>query len=546
MSIILRAHQQRALNSVLDHWFRGGGNPLISHCVGSGKSLTIAAVGKRILTDFKGTRVLCLTMTKELIQQNHDAAISYWPAAPVGINSAGLGKREVDADFLFAHPLSVYRNPKALGPRHVVIIDEVHNVSRKQQESVYGKIFAGLRELVPDMRLMGASGTIWRLDSGRLTDPWRGEPSIWDKCVDEYTITDGIADGYLVEPVTRRPETVIDVSAVRTRGGEFIESDLQAAVDKSDVNEAIVDELILQSRDRRAVVVFATGVQHAGHLQELLKAKGQSAVCATSEDEKARDAAIDYFKRGAAKFLVNVGVATTGFNHPPVDCIALARPTQSSGLLIQMIGRGLRTHPGKADCLVLDFAGNVPRLGCIDTIDGRKTEGVGGKAPTKTCPHCTTIVPASSLVCKQCGHAWPAPKPDLHASSVDVPVLSTQQDDETMDVQTVSYSVYRKRDATGAYVGQPSLLISYFISYGLTVREWLAFESPKPGVLNFMQRKWAARCTTDYLPTTTAEAYANVALLRKPGRIRVRKNGKNYDVVGHDFSVPPLRERIVA
>ena len=63
-----------------------------------------------------------------------------------------------------------------------------------------------------------------------------------------------------------------------------------------------------------------------------------------------------------------MGVLTTGFNAPAVDLIAMLRPTKSAGLYVQMVGRGSRLSPGKENCLVLDFAGNIETHGPIDLI----------------------------------------------------------------------------------------------------------------------------------------------------------------------------------
>ena len=96
-----------------------------------------------------------------------------------------------------------------------------------------------------------------------------------------------------------------------------------------------------------------------------------------------------------------MGVLTTGFNAPAVDLIAMLRPTKSTGLYVQMAGRGTRLAPGKENCLVLDFAGNVARHGPIDLVKPKdKTNGRGdGEAPTKVCPACQTINPLAARVC---------------------------------------------------------------------------------------------------------------------------------------------------
>ena len=66
--------------------------------------------------------------------------------------------------------------------------------------------------------------------------------------------------------------------------------------------------------------------------------------------------------------MVNCDVLTTGFDAPNTDMIVMLRPTQSPGLYVQMMGRGMRIAEGKKDCLILDFAKNIERHGPINQI----------------------------------------------------------------------------------------------------------------------------------------------------------------------------------
>lgn len=542
--ITLRKHQQDAHDAVLDHLKSGGRNALVNVCVGGGKSMIQAAIAKTVFDNYPGAQILGLTMTKELIRQNAEESLLYWPQMPVGINCSGLKKRNTTNPLIFGHPLSVRSQIKALGKRHILMIDEVHNVSRKD-EAVYGKMIAALRIAVPDLVCIGFTGTMWRLDTGRLDEPWRGVPSMWDKVVFNYGILDGIRDGFLVPPITREPGITLDVSGVKLRGGEFIESQLQAAVDVDDMNQRIADNLLINMSGRKRCLVFCTGVKHAEHMRDALKARGASALLVTGDtDDNERDAAFDYFKRGAAQYLVNVGVATTGFNDPGCDAVAILRPSQSSGLITQMVGRCIRAAPQKTDGLVLDYGGNFERLGCIDQMDGKKYAGVaGGKPPTKVCPDCQTRLPASVLKCTTCGHEWERAGPDLATQAISVPVVSIHQGSVWKDVSTVHYELHQKRDQKGDPIDKPSLKIVYLC--GVTpIYEWLAFESAKPGGIFVAQMKWRARCITDVMPLTALEAVTLAKdNLRRPGRIQVKKDGKYWSVLTVDMSVPPLRER---
>lgn len=539
MTITLRPHQVAAHDAVLNHLRNGGRNALVSVCVGGGKSLIQAAIAKTVLETWPGTQILGLTMTKELIQQNTEEAIRFWPNVPVGINSAGLKKRSTTHPFIYAHPLSVRNQVKALGPRHILMIDEVHNVSRNQEKAVYGKLIAALRAMVPDLVIIGLSGTMWRLDTGRLDEPWQGQPPMWDKVVYEYGILDGIRDGYLVPPIARLPGVTIDVTGVGTRGGEFIDSQLQQVMAQGNLTQRIADDILLKTAHLKRGPVFCVGVEAAREMREALSARGASAVVALGDDDKERDKAIAYFKQGNAKYLVNVGVATTGFNDPESDFAAIVRPTKSTGLLIQMVGRVIRTFPGKTCGYVFDYAGNFERLGCIDQIDGKKYAGPGGgKPPTKVCPDCQTILPASKLKCA-CGHEWEKAGPELAARAIDAPVLSIHASSEWVNVSSVHYSLHQKRDFLGAPIGKPSLCITYICGVA-TYTEYWAFESEKAGGRFLARQRWMSRSTGGVTPETAIEAMQLADKnLRQPGRIQVKKNGKYWEVLTVDMAVEP-------
>src|SRR5690606_34657616 len=114
--------------------------------------------------------------------------------------------------------------------------------------------------------------------------------------------------------------------------------------------------------DRQAWLFFCISVEHARHMAEILRETGKRAAVITGDTPPAeRTRIIEQYKRGEIDALTSVNVITTGFDAPRTDLIVMARPTQSTGLYVQMAGRGMRIKPQGGDCLVLDFAGNVLR-----------------------------------------------------------------------------------------------------------------------------------------------------------------------------------------
>src|SRR5262249_24240628 len=172
----LRRYQEEALHALFGFWRNGGGNPLIGMATGLGKSVIIAFLVKQLLADYPEMRVLITAPNRELIDQDIQELLRVWPEAPIGINCDGLDQRDTDTQILFVLVNSVYRNPKALGNRDLIIVDESHFIPHHEQ-GMYRATIDALRELVPDLRVVGLTATPYRLDSGHLCE---GESRIFD------------------------------------------------------------------------------------------------------------------------------------------------------------------------------------------------------------------------------------------------------------------------------------------------------------------------------------------------------------------------------
>ena len=292
-----------------------------------------------------------------------------WPEAPAGIYSAGLNKRDLHAQILFAGIQSIHKRAYDIQRCDLALIDEAHLIPRTSN-TMYRRFLGDLATINPHLKVIGFTATPYRLDSGMLHE---GDGALFTDIAYEAGVAEMIAQGYLCEVVPKRTETQLDTSGVGSRGGEFIAGQLEAAVDVEAVTKSAVDEIVRHGADRGSWLVFCAGVRHAEHVRDAIQGRGFTCEAILGETASAeRDRVIAAFKRGDIRCLTNANVLTTGFNAPGVDLIAMLRPTKSVGLYVQMIGRGTRLANGKDNCLVLDFAGNVERHGPIDRIDGRK------------------------------------------------------------------------------------------------------------------------------------------------------------------------------
>jgi len=175
--MILRDYQQSAINSVFNFWKSGKKRPLIVAPTGAGKSLIIAGFCKQILEQWPDTRIIVVTDSKELVEQNYAELKNHWPDASIGIYSAGIGKKEIHAKITFAGIQSVYRQVMVFYPAiDIVIVDEAHTISR-DADTRYGEFIKEIIMCNPKSAFVGLTATPYRLDSGMLHT---GEHALFD------------------------------------------------------------------------------------------------------------------------------------------------------------------------------------------------------------------------------------------------------------------------------------------------------------------------------------------------------------------------------
>jgi DNA repair protein RadD len=523
--LLLRQYQEDALRALFTFWQNGGGNPLLVLATGTGKSICIAFLIKRLLTDYPKMRVLVTAPNRELIDQDIKELLKVWPEAPIGINCEGLDSRDTDAQILFATVNSLYRNPKAIGRRELWIIDEAHFIP-DHDEGMYRVTLEGLRELVPHVRVAGLTGTPYRLDSGHLCE---GEGRLFDSVVYTYGIAEGITDGVLAPLSSKATTASIDVSGVGKRGGEFIADQLEAAAIHGDVVDRACDEIASYRGQRHAWLVYCVGVTHAGLVRDALRARGidcETVLGETPSEE--RDRIIEDFRAGRLTCLISVMVLSYGFNVPHVDLIGMLRPTCSAGLYVQQVGRGARKAEGKTDCLVLDFAGNVRRFGPVDVvrIRNKNSKQDDEAPPTKTCPDCQVIVALGATKCSCCGHVFPRETKPRHAAFSDTAsILSPPRVvSDWLEVEDIQYRFHHKET--------PSLRVTF--QCGLQdFHKWVCLQHSGYARAQ-AERFWRALSDGVSVPRTVDEALQRQNELAWVSHIRVAPRGERYwDIIGY-------------
>ena len=406
--MILRDYQRQAIDSLYD-WFRKNdtGNPCLVLPTGAGKSVILAELCRDALSSWPGTRILILSHVKELLEQDAEKIRILWPDAPLGIYSAGLGCRDVDA-ITVAGIQSVYRKASEIGYVDIAIVDECHLLNHKD-EGMYRNLLNELEAINPSLRVIGLTATPYRLGHGLITEGG----ALFNALIEPVRIGELVERGYLAPLRSKGMELLLSVDGVKRRGGDFVESELAEMVNTKANNEAMVEQTLRIAQGRRSILVFCSGVQHAYAMRDLFREKGEVAEAVLGEtDSEERARILEDFKAGRVRVVTNNSVLTTGFNAPNTDVLVMARPTESVVLYIQSAGRGMRPKEHVSDCLLLDFAGNVRRHGPItDVIPPKRKGDKKGEAPVKLCEQCQELVHLSAKVCPACGWAFPPPPP---------------------------------------------------------------------------------------------------------------------------------------
>lgn len=536
-----RWYQKDAENAIFEYFQKGNkGNPIVAMPTATGKSVVIASFIKTVLQNWQDQKIMMLTHVKELISQNAEKLVSIWPTAPIGIHSAGLKERDFLQPIIFGGVQSVAPsikkhlasetglppNMQHFGWRDLLIVDECHLISDKES-SQYQFVINSLMAINPNLKVIGFSATPWRMKMGHITS----NGIFTDVC---YDITDLqsfnrlISEGFLAPLIAKPTNIELNTKGVKVTAGEFNQKELESETGKSDFLLPCINEMLNLGYDRKCWLVFTTGIENCEDTANLLQSKGleiypvHSKLAANVNDER-----LAAYKAGEILGIVSGRKLTTGFDNPQIDFIADLNATLSPSNHVQKYGRGLRPAPGKINCLVADFAGNVKRLGPInEPVLPRRAGGKGsGDAPVRICPSCGVYNHATARQCFVCGQEFTF-ESKISESAYEGEIIKTSAPViQMLDVQKVIYNLHEKRNKQGLLVSPPMIKVSYFAGFQ-TFNEFVMLEHG--GFASKRSIQWWQQRHHENAPPTTYEALQKVAQLRTPSRIKVHINKLPY------------------
>jgi superfamily II DNA or RNA helicase len=342
-AIVLRDYQEKAKAAVLGARDRGLHRVMVVMPTGTGKTTLFASLVDEFDRNY-GEGSLVVAHRSELLHQAANRVRLIAPRLSVGIEGGSLTAEE-GSRVVVAGVQSIGRpDSKRLAWFHpgLLIMDEGHHAPADTWQNVLRRF--GSYE--GTCFTLAVTATDHRMDNKPLHG---SESAIFEDVVFRYPLRQAVADGWLVDLRGYRVATGTDLTKVRKVRGDYHQAELARAVNTEERNYTAFRHWSDIARDRRTIV-FCVDVQHAKDVTELFRSHHIAAehVDGTMKAD-AREGVMRRFSNGQTQVLVNVDVATEGFDVPAVSCVLMLRPTQSWGLYAQMAGRGVRTHPGIVD-----------------------------------------------------------------------------------------------------------------------------------------------------------------------------------------------------
>lgn len=515
MALVLRWYQEEAPDALLLEVERDKDvHPIAVVPTGAGKTIIICEFINKYLSKYPTKDILVLSHVEEILEQDYEAIDDYFEGVEIGLYSAGLGSRTIKK-ITVAGIQSVYRKAKDFQNVGVVVIDECQLVTTRGNG-----MYRTLLKAMP-AQYVGVTATHFRLGHGYIHE---GEGALFNSKAYDLSSRENfnrlVEEGYLSELVSKATDFELDTKGLKTQMGDYVSKEMSDTFDRKEITKKAVAEIIKYGKNYKKWLIFAIDIEHAENICKEFIANGISCVAIHSKMEGNRKQAIKDVKAGKYRATVNVNVLATGFDVPDIDLIASLRPTQSPVIHVQSIGRGLRVSIGKDHCLVLDFAGNIGRLGPInDVIIKTKGKGKGGKPVIKKCPECDMYHHPSVRVCDNCGHKFVFKSALTSvATTKDVVAKNLPTKPEPIigwiDVEHTLYSLHMKPGKTS------SMLVTY--KCGLTsIKEWICIDHkgyPGHKAKNWVRFRLPKGATQ---PNNLQELYQIKNQLKLPKRIRV-------------------------
>jgi DNA repair protein RadD len=419
----LRDYQRRAVDVLRERLKKGHERLLLVASTGSGKTRIFTTLIAEILGSSSPHMRVLLVVTKEALVPQIERELQMRSIVDVGVYCATHKRYEIDRQIVVGTLQRLART--AVGKFDLVIFDEAHRLNDKE-DGQFMPMWNKIKEASPTCRIIGATATPFT--GGRYIYNRRGDTG---RFFPEVTFSIGIKeltrDGYLVPAhlASGAKAEVFSIEKLRYEPGrgDYSEGTLNAMVSVYwDKIMSQVKDALLRLDGRKKVAWACINITHAERVRDVLVGMKELATCVHSKMVRRDEvAALELFTKYDVRHMVFVTKLSEGFDYAPTDAVVLMRPMRSPTLMIQTIGRALRTYPGKSSALVLDYGQTIRHCGSLDRpvvqedllqmVDGKlKRQDVEDAVNYRvvTCDACglfNFLYEGDKLLCKNCGAA---------------------------------------------------------------------------------------------------------------------------------------------
>lgn len=392
----LRDYQSMAVNNTRQAFANGYKAPCLVLSTGAGKTV---CAGQIVHDAFhKGKRVVFVVHRQELAKQT-DKTFKGYGLSPAFI-MAGV-KPDYDNPIQIATVGTLRNRLDKLQEPDLIIYDECQHCMANQ--------WLTIKQEWPHAKIIGLTATPCRLDGKPLRN-------FFDTLVIGPSTTELIAKGALTPYDYYAPST-IDTSGMKHNKTDFTADALSFFSQKREIIGDNIQQYLRLAKGKRNIV-FACNVKHSMEIVKRYLDAGVPAAHLDGETPQAeREAILDRFAKGEILVLSNVELFGEGFDLPSIEVVSLLRPTLSTSLYLQQVGRALRPCPelGKERAIIFDHVGNYERHGMPDdlrewTLKGGLTKRASSTPTEATvrvqrCPECF-FAHSPAHECPMCGHVY--------------------------------------------------------------------------------------------------------------------------------------------
>ncbi|MFZ3046179.1 MAG: DEAD/DEAH box helicase family protein [Desulfatirhabdiaceae bacterium] len=524
---------------------------LLQAIMGSGKTAIAVRFLQRYFFQYPDRRFLILMGKSELVGQ-FEAAFKKFTnikTADIGVCCSGLGRKEIKSRITIATVQTLKNSINSFEPVHLTIVDETHNIGTKA-ESQYQAILSTLFDYNSSMKVLGLTASAYRLGYGYIygDNHKPDEPAFFPKLTHRITYARMLSEGHLVplEGFIAANNAAKELKSVDLIAGDY--NLAQAGKVMSRYLSACVDAVEEKASEHEYIVVAACTIDHAEKLQEVFTSRGHAAIAIHSKQAmETRKKNIENWKSKKYRIVISIYILSEGWDFPPLSCLVFARPTASTKIFIQYIGRILRTAPGKEKATLIDLTGNSHEFGFdLDNLKVTVPRGSGdGEAPSKICPFvypdgriCGERVHAATRFCPACEYEWTVEEvdkllPELKKVSFGAPIEAPLWH----DIAYMSIGIHTNQET-----GKRLLRLQFecrgenIYDKNIFVSEWLCFPDWYQGfAVDKGKEKWELFSEMDCPDNVeTAKWYADESFVT-PKQVLLKKDGKWHRIEDYKF-----------